>query len=1336
MDILAKHCRNVHTSSFESLTDELGEFGYGWTHNYEARIQDMKDCTVRYYVSPTGYYTFLAEDYEKAEYKQDENGYLYLDETSIPVKQDYKCLNENKADYVLKRNDDGVYILTDGSGTTIKFDKSGNLTSITNKDGKKITVTRSDKEFTVTDAVSKRKLTYTLNADKLVEKVTDGNGRTATFYYDENRCLKQFTNAMGESTYYTYDEGHRILTVTDNNNNTYVTNTYKEYDSVLGVSKKVTRVASQKDGLGNITTFDYQEGEVSGDTVTTVTTRSGSKKKTVTDAYGNITCTTNEAGDQTLMTYDEDGNETGINNANGYDVVYRYDSNGNMTSIENSLMDDTKAETVMTYDEDGNMLTMKNCNGESMSCTYYDNGLIRTVTDQNGNTTSYKYNTSGQVTEETDSNNKTITYSYNEKGDLTSVTDKNGNVTEYTYNKMGLLDTTTVKDGEQTYTTQNFYDDLGRTSYVIDTEGGVTSYEYDCAGNITSRTDPSGSMTCYQYDKNYQMVKEIVYTTEEKTTASSSTSYTYTKEGLLKEVKDDNSKTVITNTYDTVGNKTKEVEKNSDGTKLSEVHYEYDKAGNVVKQTRVCLEQDAGEEDNLTAEYRYYPNGKLNYVIDTAGRKTTYSYDKSWRVQTVVSDTEPTVTYKYDAAGHVLSVTEGAESDELITSSYTYDIYGNVKTATDAMGNVTSYTYDGNGNLTETMDASHRVFYSKYDVINRVTETGMRSPLEPETDIVLTKTAYDIGKHQVTETDAVNGGSIITTYDEAGRPVKTTDDKGAVLSETIYDTEGRVLQTIDALGCVSENVYNSLMQIEKVRTGQKGTLSGGLYTFTGEVRETAYTYDDLGRTTAVTDSESGVSSVVFDSLGRITFMKDPNQNDPGNKNSVNTYTYLYNEQGLLEQETNAIGNTTSYQYNENLLLESMKDSENETTKYTYDSLNRLKTVSDDLGTISYTYDKNGNITEVSEKEKGLFGVTKTITREFDSLNRITKYTDYKGRTVRYAYDALGNMVALTYPGGEIVKYTYRKDGNIATMTSKSGGTEYTYEYTYERYGRLSTITRPDGSVESRTYDNAGNLTAQEDKDKNKETLQKNQYVYNVFGEVITKTTSNKAEIPTVETIEMTYNAANRLETYKGQKVEYDKKGNMTYGPVDGRMQELTYDCRNRLIEAGGVSYTYDAENTRIATTKDGKTTEYVTDTGGSLSRLLTAYETDGTETDYYYGVEGLAAKYNSGTKEYLNYHYDNIGSTTMLTDITGKVMERFAYGTYGELLSDVKNSIRFLYNGAYGVTTDENGLYYMRARYYNSDIKRFINQDTKVGDIGSSQSLNRYAYCEGNPIGR
>ncbi len=48
--------------------------------------------------------------------------------------------------------------------------------------------------------------------------------------------------------------------------------------------------------------------------------------------------------------------------------------------------------------------------------------------------------------------------------------------------------------------------------------------------------------------------------------------------------------------------------------------------------------------------------------------------------------------------------------------------------------------------------------------------------------------------------------------------------------------------------------------------------------------------------------------------------------------------------------------------------------------------------------------------------------------------------------------------------------------------------------------------------------------------------------------------------------------------------------------------------------------------------------------------------------------------------------------------------------------------------------TDDNGLYYMRSRYYNPDIKRFINQDVLIGSIGNSDSLNRYSYVEGNPV--
>ena len=188
---------------------------------------------------------------------------------------------------------------------------------------------------------------------------------------------------------------------------------------------------------------------------------------------------------------------------------------------------------------------------------------------------------------------------------------------------------------------------------------------------------------------------------------------------------------------------------------------------------------------------------------------------------------------------------------------------------------------------------------------------------------------------------------------------------------------------------------------------------------------------------------------------------------------------------------------------------------------------------------------------------------------------------------------------------------------------------------------------------------------------------------------------------------------------------------MIYGPLNGKMAEFEYDCRNRLVSAGGISYEYDAENNRISQTENGAKTEYVVDSNSSsLTRILTA-EKEGDTTYYIYGI-GLIAQENGN--EYLIYHFNNIGSTEAVTNIDGEIVETFDYGPYGELLSENKCGIMFLYNGELGVATDSNGLYYMRARYYNPEIKRFINQDVMTGSITDTPTLNRYAYVNGNPI--
>ena len=176
----------------------------------------------------------------------------------------------------------------------------------------------------------------------------------------------------------------------------------------------------------------------------------------------------------------------------------------------------------------------------------------------------------------------------------------------------------------------------------------------------------------------------------------------------------------------------------------------------------------------------------------------------------------------------------------------------------------------------------------------------------------------------------------------------------------------------------------------------------------------------------------------------------------------------------------------------------------------------------------------------------------------------------------------------------------------------------------------------------------------------------------------------------------------------------------------------TYDARNRLLSAGGISYAYDAENRRIAQTDTSGTTHYAINPNAPLDQVLVRTAPGGTKTYYVYGL-GLLHEETGSTVRY--YHCDRRGDTVLLTDASGGVTDRASYGVFGDLVSrSGTTDTPFLFNGCYGVQTDANGLYYLRARYYHPALRRFLNQDSVLGSIASAMSLNRYAYANGNPV--
>ncbi|WP_434101760.1 RHS repeat-associated core domain-containing protein [Methylocaldum gracile] len=84
-----------------------------------------------------------------------------------------------------------------------------------------------------------------------------------------------------------------------------------------------------------------------------------------------------------------------------------------------------------------------------------------------------------------------------------------------------------------------------------------------------------------------------------------------------------------------------------------------------------------------------------------------------------------------------------------------------------------------------------------------------------------------------------------------------------------------------------------------------------------------------------------------------------------------------------------------------------------------------------------------------------------------------------------------------------------------------------------------------------------------------------------------------------------------------------------------------------------------------------------------------------------------------------------------LSNAGQQTVNTYAYDPYGRLMATTETVPQpFQYAGQVGVMAEGQNLYYMRARYYDAHIGRFISEDP----IGFEGSLNLYAYVEGNPI--
>jgi RHS repeat-associated protein len=121
----------------------------------------------------------------------------------------------------------------------------------------------------------------------------------------------------------------------------------------------------------------------------------------------------------------------------------------------------------------------------------------------------------------------------------------------------------------------------------------------------------------------------------------------------------------------------------------------------------------------------------------------------------------------------------------------------------------------------------------------------------------------------------------------------------------------------------------------------------------------------------------------------------------------------------------------------------------------------------------------------------------------------------------------------------------------------------------------------------------------------------------------------------------------------------------------------------------------------------------------------------GANTTYYvHGPRGIHAQQADGDWSWMAQ--DGLGSVRSAVDNNTTVLQSVGYDPFGNPINPT--GIDQTMYGYTGEPEDENGLVYLRERYLNPSIGSFLSLDRTEGNPDRSQSLNRYAYVEGNPI--
>jgi RHS repeat-associated protein len=352
--------------------------------------------------------------------------------------------------------------------------------------------------------------------------------------------------------------------------------------------------------------------------------------------------------------------------------------------------------------------------------------------------------------------------------------------------------------------------------------------------------------------------------------------------------------------------------------------------------------------------------------------------------------------------------------------------------------------------------------------------------------------------------------------------------------------------------------------------------------------------------------------------------------------------------------------------------------------------------------------------------------------------------DAAGRATENTFDAFGR-IGTKQMGSNKIDYYYgtvnhNKGSHIGS--SITGSQQYNSEIAYDGFGRQNQVTdRNQGFIILKSEylrDSRGRLTSREVSSQTHHEAAVNNkrlFKYDGFGQLTSDSASYQQDGVPAQTHEFKYDGNwNVIE-----KTTNDSSSQFKYNTLDQRQDPgFVYDTNGRLSsDPEGQQYHYDSDD-RLTLMTYKKTTTYTYHPDSSLANSATA----NSNTAFYYncGAVNLTLDTTGKTQSWTSYLLEprrrvaaekEGKDTTLFLDSQNSVVmslgtavsATYDYQAYG---APTTNATAFGWQQE--LTDPDNGLIYLRSRYYQTDHMAFITIDS------SRSQENRYAYCHGDPI--